>query len=145
VTLILAFITRADLGTFHASGSASTSCTMDRRRYSARIEPRPPARLRAAPLQSGCPKFFGGLSPPHIVTAWTGPPAERIIPADRHAFALLTRAGITPPLIGRLNSADVDATLAKSDLTTLERMTVKSHLRNCALLVAGRPIVDVRR
>jgi hypothetical protein len=80
-----------------------------------------------------------------LLHAIATPPAERVIPVDRHAFALLTRAGIKPPLIGRLTAADVDAQFAKSDLTTVERMTVKGHLRNADLLIAGRPIDDVRR
>jgi hypothetical protein len=72
--------------------------------------------------------------------------SENVVLVPRQAVILLARAGIKPPdKAGQLLGIEhVDELLAKSSLSSADRIQAKVCLRNAGLLPAGRMINDQR-
>lgn len=70
---------------------------------------------------------------------------ERVVIVPQEALRLVRRIGLVPPDKGQFDPGALDKKLAESDLTISERMELKGHLRNCALLAPGyRPVSNVK-
>jgi hypothetical protein len=85
---------------------------------------------------------IGTVAPARGIRAAAKPAAPRLVFVPKQALALLQRTGLRPPEVeGQLmDPGTVDRACEAAHLSVQERIELKGHLRNAALLSPGKLI-----